>query len=58
MEIGRNGTVVITLEYGENMINHLDTVNVVIFAGAKFRENGRKILHVGVIFTMLLIFPS
>ena len=34
------------------------TVNVVIFAGGKFRENVRKIFHVGVIFTILLLFPS
>ena len=32
-----------------------DTVNVVIFAGGKFRENT---FHVGVIFTMFLIFSS
>ena len=37
---------------------HLDTVNVVIFAGGKFRENVCKTFHVGVIFTILLIFPS
>ena len=35
-----------------------DTVNVVIFAGGKFRENVGKTFHVGVIFTILLIFPS
>ena len=34
------------------------TVNVVIFAGGKFRENVDKTFHVGVIFTILLIFPS
>ena len=34
------------------------TVNVVIFAGGKFRENVGKTFHVGVIFTLLLIFPS
>ena len=34
------------------------TVNVVIFAGGKFRENVGKIFHVGVIFTILLLFPS
>ena len=34
------------------------TVNVVIFAGGKFRENVGKTFHVGVIFTILLIFPS
>ena len=28
------------------------TVNVVIFAGGKFSENGRQTLHVGVIFAM------
>ena len=33
------------------------TVNVVIFAGGKFRENAVKTFHVGVIFTILLIFP-
>ena len=33
------------------------TVNVVIFAGGKFRENVGKTFHVGVIFTILLIFP-
>ena len=35
----------------------LYTVNVVIFAGGKFRENVGKTFHVGVIFTILLIFP-
>ena len=34
------------------------TVNVVIFAGGKFRENVGKTFHVGVIFTILLLFPS
>ena len=34
------------------------TVNVVIFAGGKFRENVGKTFHVGVIFTILLIFSS
>ena len=34
------------------------TVNVDIFAGGKFRENVGKTLHVGVIFTILLLFPS
>ena len=35
-----------------------NTVNVVIFAGGKFRENIGKTFHVGVIFTILLLFPS
>ena len=35
-----------------------DTVNVVIFAGGKFHEHVGKIFHVGVIFTILLLFPS
>ena len=34
------------------------TVNVVIFAGGKFREKIGRTFHVGVIFTILLIFPS
>ena len=34
------------------------TVNAVIFAGGKFRENVGKTFHVGVIFTILLHFPS
>ena len=34
------------------------TVNVVIFAGGNFRENVGKTFHVGVIFTILLLFPS
>ena len=34
------------------------TVNVVIFAGGKFRENVDKTFHVGVIFTISLIFSS
>ena len=34
------------------------TVNVVIFAGGKFRENVSKTFHVGVIFPILLLFPS
>ena len=34
------------------------TVNVVIFAGGKFRENVGLAFHVGVIFTILLLFPS
>ena len=33
------------------------TVNVVIFAGGKFHENAVKTFHVGVIFTILLLFP-
>ena len=33
------------------------TVNVVIFAGGKFRGNVAKTFHVGVIFAILLIFP-
>ena len=33
------------------------TVNVVIFAGGKFRKNVCKTFHVGVIFRILL-FPS
>ena len=36
----------------------LNTVNVVIFAGGKFREHVGKTFHVGVIFTILLLFPS
>ena len=36
----------------------LNTVNVVIFAGGKFRENIGKTFHVGVIFTILSLFPS
>ena len=39
-------------------INKQDTVNVVIFAGGKFRENVGKKFHAGVIFTKLLLFPS
>ena len=35
-----------------------DTVNVVIFAGGNFRENVGKTFHVGVIFTILLLFSS
>ena len=34
------------------------TVNVVIFAGVKFCENVGKIFHEGVIFTIVLLFPS
>ena len=34
------------------------TVNVVIFAGGKFRENVGKTFHMGVIFTILLLFSS
>ena len=33
------------------------TVNQVIFAGGKFRENVGKPFHVGVIFTIFHIFP-
>ena len=36
----------------------LNTVNVVIFAGGKFREYVCTTFHVGVIFTILLLFPS
>ena len=36
----------------------IDTVNVVIFAGGKFRENVGKTFHVGVMFTIMLLFPS
>ena len=35
----------------------LYTVNVVIFAGGKFRENVGKTFHVGVIFTIFHLFP-
>ena len=35
----------------------LHTVNVVIFAGGKFRENVGKTFHVGVIFTIFHIYP-
>ena len=34
------------------------TDNVVIFAGGKFRENVDKTFHLGVIFTILFLFPS
>ena len=34
------------------------TVNVVIFAGGKFREHVGKTFHVGVNFTKLLLFSS
>ena len=34
------------------------SVNVVIFAGGKFRENIGKTFHMVVIFTILLLFPS
>ena len=34
------------------------TVDVVIFAGGNYRENVGKTFHVGVIFTILPIFPS
>ena len=40
------------------MYLYMYTVNVVIFAGGKFRENVGKTFHVGVIFTILLLFPS
>ena len=44
--------------YHLNFLNPC-TVNVIIFAGGKFRENVGKTFHVGVIFTIrLLIFPS
>ena len=35
-----------------------NTVNMVIFAGGKFRKNVSKTFHVGVIFMILLLFPS
>ena len=35
-----------------------NTVNVVIFVWGKFREKIGRTFHVGVIFTILLIFPS
>ena len=38
--------------------NESNTVNVVIFAGGKFREDVGKTFHVGVIFTILLLLPS
>ena len=34
------------------------TENVVILAGGKFSENVGKTFHMGVIFTILLLFPS
>ena len=33
------------------------TVNIVIFDGGKFRENINKTFHVGVIFTILILYP-
>ena len=36
----------------------MGTVNVVIFAWGKFRKNFGKAFHMGVIFTILLLFPS
>ena len=36
----------------------IDTVNTVIFAGGKFSENIGKTFHVGIIFMILLLFPS
>ena len=41
----------------KTMVNS-NTVNVVIFAGGKFRENVGKTFHVGVIFTIFHLFPS
>ena len=38
------------------IIMRCNTVNVVIFAGGKFHENVSKTFHVGVIFTIILIF--
>ena len=35
----------------------LNTVNGVIFAGGKFRENVGKIFHMGVILTIFNLFP-
>ena len=34
------------------------TVNVVIFVGGKIRENYGKTFHVGVNFTIVILFPS
>ena len=34
------------------------TVNMVIFAGGKFRKNAGKTFHMGVIVTILLLFTS
>ena len=42
--------------YPNSMPRH--TVNVVISAGGKFRENVGKTFYVGVIFTILLLLPS
>ena len=50
-----HGTALKVLLQGMHMWN---TVNMVIFAGGKFRENVGKTFHVGVIFTILLLFPS
>ena len=46
------------LVIGGTLFPHKTTVNVVIFAGGKFRGNVGKTFHVGVIFTILLLFPS
>ena len=43
------------LSYGQT--DKVITVNVFIFAGGKFCENVGETFHVGVIFTILLIFP-
>ena len=42
----------------ENCGRMSTTVNVVILAGGKFQENVGKTFHVGVIFKILLLFPS
>ena len=38
------------------LVIFLNTVNMVIFAGGKFSENVGKTFHVGVIFTILLLY--
>ena len=39
----------------EGQFIYIYTVNVVIFAGGKFRENVGKTFHVGVLFMLLLL---
>ena len=51
-----DGTVTAAIFFLANL--YCTNVNVVIFAGGKFRENVGNTFHAGVIFTILLLFPS
>ena len=45
------------VQKGSTVSAYLYTVNMVIFAGGKFCENVSKTFHMGVNFSVVLLFP-